>query len=345
VPSSLLPSVDKSRFLLEVPLKPYQGDRFQPTGYPDLGPGRYAVNRQGGSVEVVLVESPQSMANHLESMCFDPPLSPRQPDPSAPLATCLDGMPFVRVDRPNKTPLTNSILEAHRLNSPYILEGTDTTVLDMLKQNVAGMEKGPVDIRKLARVVFQYDPNAVLHGVFLAKKELAGGRLRLPRLLSAFIEATDAHAAGSGGVKNDHVDPSGDTKKGFGNIPYPRTEFTGPLTAFFNFDLAMLRGYRLGEAAERFLFALALFKIRRFLTHGLRLRTACDLTIAGAVAGLPTEDETAKELKKATSECKAAGLFANPPVTVVTYTGKEAGKDASTGSAAAPKARGKRAKK
>ena len=72
-------------------------------------------------------------------------------------------------------------------------------------------------------------------------------------------------------MKNDHVDPSGDTKKGFGNVPFSRAEFTGPLTAFFNLDLAMLRGYRLGEPAERFLCALAVFKIRRFLTHGLRL--------------------------------------------------------------------------
>jgi CRISPR-associated protein Csb1 len=310
---------DQSRFLVEVPLKPRQGDRFQPTGFPDLGPGRYQVNRSDGSVEVVLVESPQSMANHLESMCFDPPLSPRQPDPTARLAECLQGMPYVRIDRPDGTPLTNSILEAHRINSPYILEGTDATVLEKLKQEVAGMEKGPVDIRKLARVIFRYDPNAVLHGVFLAKSELAGGRLRLPRLMSGFIEATNARVAYTGGVKNDHVDPSGDAKKGFGNVPYPRTEFTGPLTAFFNFDLAMLRGYRLGEPAERFLFALAVFKIRRFLAHGLRLRTACDLTSDGEVPGLPTEFEAAAELTRAVADCKIAKLFEDPPVTVVLW--------------------------
>ncbi len=318
----LMPPANQARFLLEVPLKPCQGDRFQPTGFPDLGPARYRANRGGGSVEVVLVESPQSMANHLESMCFDPPLSPRQPDPAAPLAKCLDGMPFVRIDQADKTPLTNSILEAHRLNSPYILEGTDTTVLDMLKRDVAGMEKGPVDIRKLARVVFKYDPNAVLHGVFLAKKELAGGRLRLPRLLSAFIEATDAQQAVAGGVKNDHVDPSGDTHKGFGNVPFARTEFTGPLKAFFNFDLAMLRGYRLGEPADRFLYALAVFKIRRFLTYGLRLRTACDLIPVVDVAGLPSEKEAAAALTVAVADCRTANLFIDPAVTVVMWGGK-----------------------
>ena len=322
MPDPFIPPTDQARLLWEVWLKPRQGDRFQPTGFPDLGPARYRTNRDGGSVEVVLVESPQSMANHLESMCFDPPLSPRQPDPAAPLAPCLTGMPFVRVEEPDRTPLTNSILEAHRLNSPYILEGADTGVLEMLKREVAGMEKRPVDIRKLARVVFKYDPNAVLHGVFLAKSDLAGGRLRLPRLLSGFIEATDAQQAVAGGVKNDHVDPSGDTQKGFGNVPFARTEFTGPLTAFFNFDLAMLRGYRLGEPAERFLYALAVFKIRRFLTHGLRLRTACDLEPVGDVVGMPSEEEAATSLKAAVAECRSANLFAEPAVTVVVWGAK-----------------------
>src|SRR5438132_4339435 len=102
--------------------------------------------------------------------------------------------------------------------SPYILEGKNDTVLKMLKTDVAGMEKGPVDIGKLARTVFKYDANAVLHGVFLAKSELAGGRLRMPRLLSGFIEAVDVQDAASGGVKNDHVDPSGDPARGFGNV-------------------------------------------------------------------------------------------------------------------------------
>jgi CRISPR-associated protein Csb1 len=146
-------------------------------------------------------------------------------------------------------------------------------------------------------------------------------------------------------VKNDHVDPSGDTKKGFGNVPFPRTEFTGPLKAFFNFDLAMLRGYRLGAAAERFLFALALYKIRRFLTHGLRLRTACDLTPLGTIEGLPNEDEAAVELTRAVADCKTAGLFADPPVTVVSYQGKEVGKPADVGSVVGSKLRGNRGKR
>lgn len=312
------------RLLMEARLKPLQGERFQPTGFADLGPARFKAFREGATkeVEMILVESPQSVANRLETVCWDRVKGSLVPE--------LEGMPYVQVIRPDKSHLTNSILEAHRLNSPYILEGKDHTVLTMLKTDVAGMEKGPVNIGKLAATVFKYDANAVLHGVFLAKSELAGGRLRMPRLLSGFIEASDIQDAASGGVKNDHVDPSGDTARGFGNVPFHRSEFTAKqLVAYFNLDLAQLRGYGLGSAADTFLTALALFKIRRFLTSGLRLRTACDLDVDGEltvtrpdVFAVPDETTLAKIVKDSLTACRKEKLFADPAVTSVTYEDK-----------------------
>src|SRR5690606_34383023 len=137
--------------------------------------------------------------------------------------------------------------------------------------------------------VLRLDTNALLHGLFLAKKELAGGRLRLPRALSGFIEAEDVSIAQSGGVKNDTVNPSGDTSKGFGNVPYAREEFTAKrIVAYFNLDLAQIRGFGLGAKVEAMLIAIALYKIRRFLEHGLRLRTACDLECRELRATRPT---------------------------------------------------------
>lgn len=332
---------DTPRLLLEALLKPLQGQRFQPTGFADLGPARYKAYRNNASVEMLLVESAQSMANRLETVCWDRANGKLIPE--------LDGMPYVQVNRPGKKsggekpePLTNSILEAHRLNSPYILEGKDDSVLKMLKTDVAGMEKGPVDIGKLARTVFKYDANAVLHGVFLAKSELAGGRLRMPRLLSGFIEAVDVQEAASGGVKNDHVDPSGDTAIGFGNVPFHRAEFTAKkLVVFFNLDLAQLRGYGLGDSAGIFLTALALYKIQRFLRTGLRLRTACDLEVDGELKvtrpdGFKVPDETvlAGVLKDSLAACNKEKLFAAPLITPVTYeekaAKKQAGKDTPT---------------
>ena len=107
--------------------------------------------------------------------------------------------------------------------------------------------------------------------------------MRLPRALTAFIEAEGVNTAASGGVKNDAVNPSGDTAKGFGNVPFHREEFTGSITVFFNLDLALIRGFGLKLDAQNLLVALALFKIQRFLRDGLRLRTACDLELANVL--------------------------------------------------------------
>lgn len=270
---------NQPRLLIEAHLKPVQGSRFQPTGFPDLGAAEF--DGPDGR-RMLLVESAQSVANRLEEVCWDKAVDQWVP--------ALRGLPYIKVlDKAGK-PLTNSVLEAHRLNSPYILEGKDKTVFDILKSDLADMEEGMVDIRKLAAVVFRLDTNALLHGLFLAKKELAGGRLRLPRALSGFIEAEDVRPAQSGGVKNDGVNPSGDTGKGFGNVPFARTEYTAPnITAYFNLDLAQLRGFALEPAARDLLIALALYKIRRFLKDGLRLRTACDLDVVSVEVTRPTD--------------------------------------------------------
>jgi len=258
------------RLLLEAHLQPLQGTRFQPTGFPNLGHATY----DGPNGErMLLVESAQSMANRLESVCWDKVADD--------WVTPLKGLPLVKVNDKNGAPLTNTVLEAHRINSPYVLEGKDRTVFDQLKADLAGMEEGPVDIKKLAAVLLRLDANALIHGVFLAKSELAGGRLRLPRVLSSFIEAESVREAQSGGVKNDHVNPSGDSARGFGNVPFARSEFTSPkIVAYFNVDLGQIRAFGLGEAASKLLIALALFKIQSLLGTGLRLRTACDFDVA-----------------------------------------------------------------
>jgi CRISPR-associated protein Csb1 len=320
---------NQPRLLLKANLQPLQGARFQPTGFPDLGAASY--DGPDGK-RMLLVESAQSMANRLEAVCWDTVAD----DWAAPLA----GLPVVKVKDKAGKPLTNSVLEAHRLNSPYILEGKDKSFLETLKKELAIAEKGIVDIGKLAATLLKYDTNALLHGVFLAKKEIAGGRMRLPRALTGFIEAEGVSVAASGGVKNDSVDPSGDTAKGFGNVPFHREEFTGKITAFFNLDLALIRGFGLGEDVTKLLIALALFKIQKFLRDGLRLRTACDLEIPkggklevqrpeeGFI--VPTLAELEKELP---ALIKAASKgFADPATTSVTYeeaTGKK-GKDEPT---------------
>lgn len=305
---------DSPRLLMEAKLKPLQGHRFQPTGFADLGPARYTLP---DGTEMLLVESVQSVANRMELACWD--------QAADDLIEGLKGLPYIRVKSGNDGVLTNSVLEAHRINSPYILKGQDKTVFDKLKQDAADMEIGPVDIRALSKLILRYDPNAVIHGVFLAERDLAGGRLRLPRLLSGFIEASDVHPAESGGVKNDRVDPSGDAKQGFGNVPFHRTEFVAKeIKAYFNLDLALLRGYGLSDEATKLLIALSLFKIRRFLSTGLRLRTACDLEMIGDVTVMRPNGFQIADEKTLLDECKGLigackTLFADPPVTEVVW--------------------------
>lgn len=303
---------DSSRVLIEAELRPVQGTRFQPTGFPDLGAATYKLH---DGTPMLLVESAQSVANRLEAVCWDE----REQD----LVEPLRGLPYVLVKQGGQV-LTNSVLEAHRLNSPYILE--DRSFFERLRGELSALEKGPVDLRALATVLCRYDVGSLLHGIFLAKKELAGGRLRLARALSGFVEAYGVEVAASGGVKNDRVDPSGDTKSGFGNVPFHRDEYTAQrITAYFSVDLAQIRSYRLGGAAERLLYALALWKVAAFLDRGMRLRTACDLapvsvrvTAPDGVA-LPATGALEAELRALIAAVRSEGRFADPAVTVLSY--------------------------
>jgi CRISPR-associated protein Csb1 len=348
------------RVLIEADLKPVAGTRFQPTGFPDLGPALYETP---DGTPTLLVESAQSMANHLESVCWD--------EATENVVQELTGIPYVKVKLVglgDGTDTTCSLLEFHRLNSPYIMSGltgegasfntvlsrelglvgvaavpgkqsktkTKDKVDDASVEESSSTDKerndvaGVVNLRKLAAICFKYDPNSLVHGVFLEK---IAGRLRHPRALSAFIEASGAARADSGGVKFDRVLPKPsvagvDAKGGYGNVPFHRTEFTAKnITAFFSVDLAQIRGYGLPSDATKLLITLSLWKVRKFLDSNMRLRTACELEL---VAGkdsirskrpdgfvLPSADYLGKELGSLIPKCDQQ--FAKPIVTELTW--------------------------
>lgn len=296
----LTPLKDVKRLLFNIPLQPLQGSRFQPTGFPSLGAAAFqTINGTN-----LLVESAQSMANHLELTIWDPDRKD--------VRQSFAGLSHVRITRQGQA-WTDTIIESHRLNSPYLLEGKNKTFLNALKEEIGVLGTGPIDRRKLAEVLLKYDVNSLLHGVFLAKKELAGGRLRVARALSAFIEADNVQLAASGGVKNDHINPSGDTKAGFGNVPFARDEYTAErITLYANLDLVQIRGYGLGSDVERLLSLLSLYKLRALVEGGMRLRTACDLKAADsdirttAPTGwpLPSLPDLEEDLISAIARCK-----------------------------------------
>ena len=310
--------IDSDRVLLECELEPVQGSRFQPTGFPSLGPAEFLSMINGKSTKSLLVESAQSMANRLEMVCIDKTRSG--------LVDTVKGIPTITVNDEDGNFLTNSVIEAHRMNSPYMLEGDDSTLFDKLKSELNIDDKeGAINISDFAKFVFKYDTNTVLHGLFLSKSDLAGGRYKMTRSLSAFIEATGIQPVISGGVKLDHLDPSGGEKgaaKGFGHIPYSKTEYVAEsIKVYFNIDLALIRSYLLGDTANELLFTLALWKIQSFLNTGLRLRTACDLKIKGSLTAthptdftIPDLDKLGDDLRQNIEGCKSEGLLTDKPL-------------------------------
>ena len=297
------------RLLIEAILKPVQGERFQPTGFPNLGPAYY--DSPDGTGRTVLVESAQSMANRLESVCWD--------CDSDDWVTPLKGLPYVAVLDASGKRRTNSVLEAHRINSEYIARAKG---FEKIAKKI-GFQKGqPFDVRKqLVPALLEFDINSLIHGVFL---EEVAGVIRLPRTLSAFVEADGATVAASGGVKFNRVDPT--LREGVGNVPYAREEWVAEkITAYFNLDLQQIRAFGLEDDIERLLILLALFKIRRFLWEGLRLRTACDLALGDLAVTrpnqfqLPSLDEIESDLPGLIKAVGSRGAFGESRVLNVTY--------------------------
>lgn len=315
------------RLLLEATLSPIQGTRFQPTGFPDVGAGVYTLPN---GKEQLLVESAQSVANRLEAACWD--------DAANELVAPLAGLPYVRVNDPGGSLLTTSIQEAHRLNSVYIEQ---SPFFEDLKAAIAFDDKKPQDRTKLIAALARFDIGCLIHGVFL---ESIAGVLRIPRALSSFIEAEGVGRVHTGGVKNDRVAPTKDEEggktaaQGFGNVPFHRTEFVAErITAYFNIDLEQIRGYRVERELERVLFALSLFKIQKFLSTGLRLRTACDLSVGAVVTkaptGFPLPSLPEIEAALPTLIKSASKAFASPPVTTTTFGAGDKKKEGKEGKA------------
>ena len=191
----LLDTCTADRVLLEADLVPMQGQRFQPTGFADLGAAVYTLP---DGTRMLLVESAQSMANRLEQTILTPEgtLMPELEGLSCVTAVLQHGK--------GREVSTSSLLEAHRLASPFII--ADNAFQERFCTDAAYDEKFPLDWKLIHTAIFKYDVSSLLHGVFLSI--VKGGRIKVPRLISAFIEAENVREAVSGGVKNS-FDPSG----------------------------------------------------------------------------------------------------------------------------------------
>jgi CRISPR-associated protein Csb1 len=282
-----------AREVLDVELRPVAGSRFQPTGFPDLGAATFKKpdpDAPTGWTDALLVESAQSMANHLEATGWD--RGEQRP------VAALDGLPYIEVRHADDGDyLTSSRTEAHRLSSAFIREGTmdGRGMVEVLRERLGLRDTRPLAPREIARQIFALDPLCLLHGVFFSDKGLPG-QPKIARAVSGFVEATGVDAAHSGGVKFDDVThknvPGGGSTEGYGTIPFHRTEYVAQrICASFVIDLAQLHAFGLPRPATDLLTDIARWEIRSLLDAGMRLRTACDLEPAGPIAPRGSDTE------------------------------------------------------
>ena len=345
----------QDRVLIAAELHLANGSFFQPTGFPDIGACVYT---DGAGQRRCLVESEQSMANRLEAVCMKSPGVWREP---------LAGkLPVIRVQGTNNRLLATNLTEPHRVASSYVLEGEISTPKDQkkeeekitlqekLKEHLGLEEKTwPLDRReRLTQAVFALDPAAILHGFQFMQWEAVG--LRAARLLHARLEAILADGDSEvhyGLVKVDGIEPESSLakKSNKGQSIAPKVRYAPKsIQATFEIDVLALRERPLVPApggnsaadgsgnreSQRFLLALALWKIHRFLTNApafdartgdtmgsLRLRADCSLSVgsvnwSGSKHGAAFGEHSPLDLNKLVKsrendEC--AGLLAGPP--------------------------------
>ena len=308
---------DASRILVEAKLKVSTGGggRFQPTGFPDLGPALY---KGADGNDWLLVESPQSMANRMERVCWVDGDS--ETDRVGKYNANCDGIPYVLAIDADSKPLTASTLEAHRLSSPYIWDTREfddpddkaegvkaqVTLPEYLKRLFAIGENRLVPWKKVAEGLLKVDPGCLLHGIWFNNSAFAGGKVRITRALSGYIEASSPSPANYGFQKRDPVSDRTDKEagqsaaEGFGSVIGPKQHFTSPeIHAYFQIDIERLRSYGLNPEQVNALTAWAIYKIRRVLLSSrdgiADLRTECKFEPASVTAKYVHKDTGTKK--------------------------------------------------
>lgn len=287
----------QSPLILTATLEPVVGDRFQPAGFPEIGHVIYRAPREGGTSEnVCIVDSAASMANHLESVC-------QRGAHDLELVEDLEGMPYLRcvtgdldgdtLPSDKRELVVTSLTEGHRIASSYFLDGvllsangskTDTQLEGDLVERfgivLPGSSKAhppPEKWWSVFKTIFEIDPNSLVHGVLLPKWQI-----KIPRALTAHLEALGAGRVDRSGVKFDRLG-----KTTSGQPIFAIDDATAEsIRATFVLDVSLIRSFgrtkgdkRLGllEEQQEFLVALALWKIHRLLESPFRFRSGCHL--------------------------------------------------------------------
>lgn len=300
--AALLENKTCYRLMLRATLVPVSGDRFQPAGFPEIGHVIYRAPRENNQTEsVCIMDSPASMANHLEALCHENPLT-------SDLHEDLEGLPYVQLYTDNGTNevpsrlVTTSLLEGHRLASNYFIgnkkykpklitkeAATEEALIDRLLSEFAMPALGnrthpmPNDYWNVFKTIYRYDPNSLVHGILFPSLGI-----KISRVLTVHHEAIGASRVPYSGVKFDKI---GKTTSGQPIFAVDE-ETASEIRATFTIDLSLIRSFGrtikengkdkvlgLSEGQKRFLLAFSLWKIWRLLSAPFRFRSNCDLRL------------------------------------------------------------------
>lgn len=294
---------------------------FVPAGFVDVG---HSVVRDASTGKnLVIVDSVQSLANHIEATLIQQP---------GEVIDGLETMPYVRLtitDPAGRIRTTSSLELPHRLASGWFCKAKE---LKRFQEDLATdiLDNG------IAAATFRRCPNSLLHGVFYS--QLAGldpNVAKTPRLLSAEVVATGAQAVSDGGVAKDPLFPSGDgfdvealvgakstaAEVGAGYIPFRHQAFIAErIELAIYFAEGRIARLPIPDVAKELLRSLARFKLASLLSAPLDLRAHCIFQVKQLPPELSDVNALLQTLQQRLADCQEQSLFADPPVTAFALT-------------------------
>lgn len=168
------------------------------------------------------------------------------------------------------------------------------------------------------KTIFECDPNALVHGVLFPQWQI-----KIPRFLTAHLEALGASRVDRSGVKFDRLGKTTSGQPIFAVDDATAQE----IRATFIFDFSLVRSFgrkskekELGLSGKQkeFLVALALWKVQQLLASPFRFRSGCHLKCTGITNG-NADVELDVDIKQAITD---AG-FATDPITDVYWPREE----------------------
>jgi CRISPR-associated protein Csb1 len=276
----------------------------------------------------------------------------------------LQGMPYLRcvtgdlkdgkLPPENRQVVVTSLTEGHRIASTYFLAGRcldeegfpaqapDPTTSKKGKGKANARASGKFENKLIAefgidlpgssrvhppadkwwnvfQTIFRYDPNALIHGVLFPKWQI-----KIPRVLTAHLEAFGASRVDRSGVKFDRL-----KKTTSGQAIFAVDDATArEIRATFILDVALVHSFGrengngtvgLGQAQKEFLVALALWKIQRLREMPFRFRSGCHLKCTKLIDDAGKEIPIEVDIKEAITK---AG-FQAPQVTDIFWPKEE----------------------